>query len=236
MFRRRIKPNSFQKVRNVVWPRGGWRRSSQYFAHRVARLPGTPYSIASGFAIGAAVSFTPFIGFHFVLSAILSFLLRSNLVASLLGTIVGNPWTFPFIWIWLYTAGNWILGVDDPGHAVHFDMTVLWDFVTLGLSYIGGGLIFGHWDPADHTALASLWHSIIDIIWPMIVGSIPTSIVVWMLFYFPVRRAVGIYRHNRILRRMKKSDRPGLGPMLESAKEKIGAVKKTATKNQDETS
>lgn len=91
MFRRRIKPSSFQRVRNVVWPRGGWRRSSQYFAHRVARLPGSPYSIASGFAIGAAVSFSPFIGFHFVIATLVSLLTRSNVVASLLGTVVGNP-------------------------------------------------------------------------------------------------------------------------------------------------
>jgi len=235
MFRRRIKPSSFERVRNVVWPRGGWRRSSQYFAHRVARLPGTPYSIASGFAVGAAVSFTPFIGFHFVLSALISLLVRSNMVASLLGTVVGNPWTFPFIWLWLYTCGNWILGVDESAVAVHFNMAVLWDFVVLGLSYVGGGLIFGHWDAADHATLGQLWHGMVDIIWPMLVGCIPTTIVIWVLFYFPVYRAVVIYRHNRILRRMKKTERHGLGPMLESAKEKIGSAAKSATRKQDDT-
>ncbi|MHC8493753.1 DUF2062 domain-containing protein [Thalassospira sp. SM2505] len=235
MFRRRVKPSSLQKIRNVVWPRGGWRRSSQYFAHRVARLPGTPYSIASGFAIGAAVSFTPFIGFHFVISALISLITRSNVVASLLGTIVGNPWTFPFIWLWLYTCGNWILGANETSNAVHFDMAVLWDFVVLGVSYIGGGLIFGRWDPADHETLGHLWISIVDIIWPMLVGCVPTSIIVWALFYFPVRRAVIIYRHNRILRRMKKTERHGLGPMLETAKDKIGSAAKSATKKQDET-
>lgn len=236
MFRRRIKPSSLQRVRNAVWPRGGWRRSSQYFAHRVARLPGSPYSIASGFAIGAAVSFSPFIGFHFVLATLLSFLTRSNVVASLLGTIVGNPWTFPFIWLWLYTSGNWILGGHASSSSVHFDMAVLWEFVVLGLNYVGGGLIFGNWDVSDHTALSQLWASIVDIIWPMVVGCIPTTIVVWMLFYFPIRRAVVIYRHNRILRRMKKTERHGLGPMLESAKEKLGTAAKHATKKQDETS
>ncbi|WP_336081140.1 DUF2062 domain-containing protein [Thalassospira sp. CH_XMU1448-2] len=235
MFRRRVKPSSLQKIRNVVWPRGGWRRSSQYFAHRVARLPGTPYSIASGFAIGAAVSFTPFIGFHFVISALISLITRSNVVASLLGTIVGNPWTFPFIWLWLYTCGNWILGANETSNAVHFDMAVLWDFVVLGVSYVGGGLIFGRWDPADHETLGHLWISIVDIIWPMLVGCVPTSIIVWALFYFPVRRAVIIYRHNRILRRMKKTERHGLGPMLETAKDKIGSAAKSATKKQDET-
>ena len=114
-------------------------------------------------------------------------------------------------------------------------MAVLWEFVVLGLNYVGGGLIFGNWDPADHESLAVLWASIVDIIWPMVVGCIPTTIVIWMLFYFPIRRAVVIYRHNRILRRMKKTERHGLGPMLESAKEKIGSAAKSATKKQDET-
>ncbi|MFH1803464.1 MAG: DUF2062 domain-containing protein [Pseudomonadota bacterium] len=221
MFQRRIKPTSLQRLRNVLWPRGGWRRSSRYFAHRVARLPGSPYSIAAGFAVGAAVSFTPFIGFHFILSILLSFLLRGNMVAALLGTVVGNPWTFPFIWLWLYHSGLWILGINPATVAIDFNMAVLWDFIVLGLNYVGGGLIFGHWDDVDHTQLGILWDGIVHIIWPMVIGCIPTMLVVWALFYFPVYRAVVIYRHNRILRRMKVHERRGFKPMLEAAKLKI---------------
>ncbi|WP_339778898.1 DUF2062 domain-containing protein [uncultured Thalassospira sp.] len=218
MFQRRIKPSSFERIRSFLWPRAGWRRSSRYFAHRVARLPGTPYSIAAGFAIGAAVSFTPFIGFHFVLSALLSFILRANLVASLLGTIVGNPWTFPFIWLWLYHSGLWILGSDPSIQGVHFNMAVLWDFTVEGISYIGRGLIFGIWDGTKQADLSHLWASIVDIIWPMIVGCIPTFVAVWLLFYFPVYRAVVMYRHKRILRRMKVHEKRALTPVLETAK------------------
>ena len=66
---------------------------------RLKRLQGTPYSIATGFACGVAISFTPFIGFHMILAALTAWLIRGNIIASAIGTIVGNPWTFPFIWL-----------------------------------------------------------------------------------------------------------------------------------------
>ncbi len=88
----------------------GWRRLAMYLTHRLQRLPDSAYGIAAGFACGAAISFTPFIGVHFLLAASLAWLLSANLLASALGTVVGNPWTFPFIWLWIYKLGNWILG------------------------------------------------------------------------------------------------------------------------------
>ena len=89
MFRRRIPHGWYRRIRDFFWPRSGWRRSSTYVAHRIGRLPGTSYSIAAGFACGAAVSFTPLIGFHFALAALLALLVRGNLLASALGTAVG---------------------------------------------------------------------------------------------------------------------------------------------------
>ena len=48
----------------LVWPSMGWRRLATYAAFRISRLPNSPRQIATGFALGAAISFTPFIGFH----------------------------------------------------------------------------------------------------------------------------------------------------------------------------
>ena len=78
-------------------------------AQRVLRMPGSPYSLAAGFACGVAVSFTPLIGFHLVLAAVLAYLIRANVIASWAGTIFGNPWTFPFIFILLHKVGNYII-------------------------------------------------------------------------------------------------------------------------------
>lgn len=118
MFRRRKNRSLLTKIREFVWPSIGWRRAATYFAHRVRRLPGTPESIAAGLACGVAISFTPFIGFHFLLAALLSWIIGGNLLASAIGTAAGNPWTFPFIWAWIYTAGHWILGTGGAEEGI----------------------------------------------------------------------------------------------------------------------
>jgi uncharacterized protein (DUF2062 family) len=145
-------------------------------AHRVRRLPGTPYRIAAGVASGAAVSFTPFIGLHFVAAALLSLLLRGNVVASAIGTAVGNPWTFPFIWTWIYTLGQWLMGADAAS-----------DFpATLDLDYI--------------------FERPLDVLWPMTLGALPTAVVVWIAIFWPVRGAIAEYqhvRHRRIRRKVR---------------------------------
>ncbi len=91
-----------------VWPSGGWRRASRYLAMRLSRIPGTPYSLAAGFSWGAFASFLPFPGLHFVIAALLAFATRSNVLAAAIGTVVGNPWTFPFIWVGTYEFGEWL--------------------------------------------------------------------------------------------------------------------------------
>src|SRR3546814_12530299 len=110
MFKRRMPLPFHRRARAFLWPRGGWRLSGPYVAHRLRRLPGPPYRIAAGFASGAAISFTPFIGLHFVLATLLALCIRGNIVASAIGTMVGNPWTFPLIWLWTYSLGHWLLG------------------------------------------------------------------------------------------------------------------------------
>jgi uncharacterized protein (DUF2062 family) len=65
-----------------------------------------PRGIALGFAARAFVSFTPFIGVHFILAGLLAFALRASILASAIGTVVGNPVSFPFIWLAAYNLGG----------------------------------------------------------------------------------------------------------------------------------
>ena len=92
--------------------------------HRLARLPGTPHSIAAGFACGVAMSFTPLVGVHILLALFLSWLIGGSLFSAVIGTIVGNPWTFPFIWLWIYNLGLWL------------------GFATAGAGQVGFGAFF----------------------------------------------------------------------------------------------
>ena len=185
MFRRRNKLHPLDWARNMVWPRIGWRRTWYYWMARMGRLPGTENSLAIGFAFGAAMSFTPFVGFHIVLAAFLSLIFRGNIIASAFGTIVGNPWTFPFIWIWLYNVGIW-LGFERPAPGLERV-----DFATFFGNMLKTLLRF------DLNYLAeSTW----PILGPMVLGSIPTVVVAWIMFFLAWRLSIRAYWRARNMR------------------------------------
>jgi uncharacterized protein (DUF2062 family) len=179
MFRRRHKASRAKQFGNFFWPSIGFKRSSKYVGYRLARLPGTPYSLAAGFAFGAAVSFTPFIGLHFIISAILAWIFRANILASALGTAVGNPWTFPFIWTLLYNVGHWMLGHDEEQGA--FNETTMRIFFD--------GVWDGEWDRVSHIFL--------DVIHPMLLACVPISIIVWIIFFYPLRALIRRFHAKR---------------------------------------
>jgi uncharacterized protein (DUF2062 family) len=81
--------------------------------HRLRRLPDTPERICIGIACGAYVSFLPIFGLHFLAAALMAWAFRGNILASLLGTFWGNPFTFPVMAVSALELGNWILG--NPG-------------------------------------------------------------------------------------------------------------------------
>jgi hypothetical protein len=114
LFRRRVRASRFRHVREFFWPSLGFRRSSLYLAHRIRRLPDSPYSIAAGLACGTAAAVTPFIGLHVAIGAVFAWLMRANMLAAALGTLVCNPLTFLLILFWLYRFGNWMLGHPAP--------------------------------------------------------------------------------------------------------------------------
>ena len=82
MFKRREKLSWKKRLSGYLWPQGGWKRYGRFILLKLHRLGGTPRSIAAGFACGAAISFTPFVGFHMILAAATAFLLRGNIIAS----------------------------------------------------------------------------------------------------------------------------------------------------------
>jgi uncharacterized protein (DUF2062 family) len=119
LFRRRNPLGFGERLRRAVWPTRGWKRSSSYFFKRVLRLRASPHAIAAGFAAGVFASFTPFLGLHFIISFIVAFLIGGNILAAAFGTAVGNPLTFPAIWISSYNVGNFVLGMEAEELSAH---------------------------------------------------------------------------------------------------------------------
>jgi uncharacterized protein (DUF2062 family) len=118
MFLRRKSPGFWLRVRNVIWPKMGLSRAWRYLVHRMARMKASPHAIALGFAAGAFASFTPFVGLHFILAGLIALALRASILASAIGTVVGNPLTFPFIWLTTYNVGAALLGRETKGEVV----------------------------------------------------------------------------------------------------------------------
>jgi hypothetical protein len=155
---------------------------------KLIRIADSNYRIAAGLATGAAVSFSPFLGTHMVQAAGLSYVLRFNVIASLVGTIFGNPWTFPFIWFLSAELGSSI-------------------FKLLGLP--------ASVQLPDALSLSVLWEIIktnpLQLFLPWMVGGYLLALITWFPIYFAslhfVRTARAARRKAIALKRKRKAAR-----------------------------
>lgn len=202
VFRRRDRPPLTTRLRELLFPRRGWRRGLEYIAHRVRRIPDTPHRIALGFSCGVFMSFTPFFGIHLLGSMGLAWLIGGNVIAAAIGQVVGNPFTLPFI-AWISMAlGRRILGEGGPtGRSFEridqaFTLAVdgLWQTI---LSWFGMGE--SQWDK-----IALVWS---DVMLPYFIGGLLPGIVASIGFYYLVRPLVAAYRAARAARRAERARR-----------------------------
>lgn len=133
MFKRRKQHTALSHFRELIWPTMGWRRAIRYSRLRVSRLSDSTHKIATGLALGMAVSFSPIIGTHFIQVLILCWLLRANVLSAIIGTFVGNPWTYPFIWWGSIKFGAWLISFFGLSAAdslpADIDLSVLWNMI-----------------------------------------------------------------------------------------------------------
>jgi len=211
VFKRRTPLHWSRRVSEFVYPRTGWKRAFEYFAHRLKRLPDSPHKIALGFACGVMASFTPLFGLHFVAAAVFAMVLRGNVLAACFGTFVGNPLTFPFIAAISLQTGQRILG--GPEHtplsfgevkdAFLGAFTGIWDTFTslFGVGYPAWGRLSAFWS---------------DLFVPYAVGGFIPGLIAAVGFYLLTKPLVSAYQARR------------KGRLLAKAKERL-ATKKQAT-------
>lgn len=191
VFRRRDRPPFLTRVWHALYPRSGWRRAFEYAGHRVRRIPDTPHRIALGFACGVFATFSPFYGLHFLYAALLAWIVRSNILAALIGTFFGNPITFPIIASISMPLGRRILGYGASGR----------DYARLSEAFAqaGQGLwqgvksLFGygepHWDK-----LAAFFQ---DVILPYFVGGLAPGLATALASYLLTRPLIHAYQTAR---------------------------------------
>ncbi|MCG6856763.1 MAG: DUF2062 domain-containing protein [Salaquimonas sp.] len=188
LFSRRNPVSWQERLRVAVWPRRSWARSTQYLVKRVLRLTASPHSVAAGVAAGVFASFTPFLGFHFMIAFAVSYVIAGNLIAAAAGTFFGNPLTFPFIWASTYGLGRFILSgaQSTVSNTAHQRMAEIAHSNLIELGLIG--LI---------NKIDALWEPVIK---PMAIGAVPIGTMVAICFYLLTRWAAVKFRHARLKR------------------------------------
>lgn len=174
-----------ESFRVWLWPRRSWMRSGQYVTKRILRLTATPHAVAAGVAAGAFTSFTPFMGLHFLLAFVFAWVVRGNLLASALGTFVGNPLTFPVIWAATYNTGQFLLH--------NAETTEKAPELTEAMTNVMGAA-FDFDGTATLAALNDIWE---PILFPMLVGGMIVGTLVAVPLYLITRRTAALFRESR---------------------------------------
>ena len=150
MFVRKKPVRGLRLLKEFFYPDMGYVRTLRYLYHRIIRLSDKSHKIAAGLAIGAAISFSPLIGTHFIQAFGLAYFFRANYLAAMIGTFWGNPWTFPFLWLSGYQVGQHLFSFfglnGDAALPDSLTMSELFDIVTaqpmsLFLPWMLGGYI-----------------------------------------------------------------------------------------------
>ncbi len=123
LFKRKKRKSFWSHVQNLFWPSMGWRRTFDYIKHRILRLPASNHSVALGLAIGCAISWTPTMPVQILQCFLLCLLLRGNFFSSIVGTIIGNPWTFNFLFFTSYKIGASIISILGFGEILNVSVT-----------------------------------------------------------------------------------------------------------------
>jgi uncharacterized protein (DUF2062 family) len=167
--------------------RGGWRIVKSYMrigVRRLSRLRASPHEIALGCAIGAFASITPLLGAQTIIAVALTALVRANIPAAILGTFVGNPLSWPFIWASTYAVGLKIIGFEgvfDP-NALGHNALQLW-------------AAFLENSPQLLDATTALLR---PLLLPMLAGSLPIGLFTAAIVYYISKSVVLAWRTRRM--------------------------------------
>ncbi|MEH6750549.1 MAG: DUF2062 domain-containing protein [Paracoccaceae bacterium] len=193
VFKRRDKRPLWKIVAEFFWPRGGWTRAAQYVRHRLHRLPDTPEKIARGIFAGVFTTFTPFYGLHFITAAAIAFVMRGNILASLLATFFGNPLTYVPIGVVSMRMGYFLLG-EPPRSDDHIARSLGGKFMDAGDALKNNFL-------AMFTDRTADWHNLTifynEVFFPYLIGGIIPGLICATICYFLSVPLIRAYQKRR---------------------------------------
>ncbi len=195
VFKRRTPKSYSRSFVEFFYPRGGWGRAGRYVVHRLRRLPDPAHKISRGIAAGVFASFTPFYGLHFFTAAFVAWMIRGNILASLLATFFGNPITFPLIAALSVEIGTVLLGRP---HVPPQDILIGFSLASIEL-WGNFAAIF----TAAEAEWTYLWRFFNRIFLPYLVGGIAPGIVAGFSVYYMANPIIASYQRGRI-KKMKE--------------------------------
>ncbi len=177
--------HSASEDRIALWPPNvAWLRARlRYFWRRILQVRATPHEVALGFAIGVFAACTPFLGIQTILACVLAFMFRVSMPAAALGTLIGNPLSWPAIWSASYVSGALLLGQDPTYAANHLSDTA---------NALGATLMA----PSPET-LGTALSNLSPFAGPMVVGGLLVGLIAAVFSYYPTRRAVRVFQRHR---------------------------------------
>ena len=189
LFKSRKKVNLLEKFSSLVWPKSGWNRLIKYVSLRIKRLPGSPHKIALGFSFGVMSAMTPFFGIHFLIGIFLSWLFRCSIAASVIGNLIGNPWTFPFIILINFKIGNYLFITESN---ISFNVEDVYNEFTIILASIFSILFDGNFNNFINMLIELKFLPVI------LYGSLFTCIVTGLVSYFFIKKIVINYQRRKL--------------------------------------
>ena len=176
-FGRKKKKKLIISIYNFIKIFFAFSRTKKYISLSIKRIKGTPQALSLGLATGIAISFTPFIGLHALLAIFISWVIGGSMAAALIGTLFGNPWTFPFIWYFTFEIGQFI-NYGFLSYEEEFSFKVIKKEVSTLLAIVKNIIIFANiFELEENVAKLKL-------IPFMLVGSIPLVFISWIFSYF----------------------------------------------------
>ena len=176
-FGRKKKKKLIISIYNFIKIFFAFSRTKKYISLSIKRIKDTPQALSLGLATGIAISFTPFIGLHALLAIFISWVIGGSMAAALIGTLFGNPWTFPFIWYFTFEIGQFI-NYGFLSYKEEFSFKVIKKEVSTLLAIVKNIIIFANiFELEENVAKLKL-------IPFMVVGSIPLVFISWIFSYF----------------------------------------------------
>ena len=176
-FGRRHKKSRYKQFKSFIKSIFSFSRTKKYIKLSLKRMKGSPRDLAAGLASGLAISFTPFIGLHALLAILLAWIIGASMASAIIGTLFGNPWTFPFIWYLTFELGQFLHKGLGSNYEVFSFNNIKTEVFTL-LNIIKNLIIFANLQEIKLN-LAKL-----NVIPIMALGSIPCVFITWFLSYF----------------------------------------------------